>query len=299
MESDPVISVVIPNFNYRRFVAEAVESVFHQGGSGWEVIVVDDGSTDGSREVLSGFGEKIRLILQENRGPAAARNRGAAQARGEYLLFLDSDDLLLEGALALYAGEIQKNPEEDLLCGDAVLADQGGGRTPLKAHLPRRKGSPFEALLWENGLITSAVLVKRETFQSVGGFDEDQALRVVEDYDLWLRLLRSGARLRLLGEETVLKRSHGENISGSGLKIVVPEEALVNKWLSRERDSETLDLLRQKRSRLLRLAAYHARESGDRRLFRHYSWKALLSDPSHPKGWIYSLWSLWFPLPRR
>ena len=94
MESDPVISVVIPNFNYRRFVAEAVESVFQQGGSGWEVIVVDDGSTDGSREVLSGFGEKIRLILQENRGPAAARNRGATQARGEYLLFLDSDDLL-------------------------------------------------------------------------------------------------------------------------------------------------------------------------------------------------------------
>ena len=299
MESDPVISVVIPNFNYRRFVAQAVESVFQQGGSGWEVIVVDDGSTDGSREVLSGFGEKIRLILQENRGPAAARNRGAAQARGEYLLFLDSDDLLLEGALALYTGEIEKNPEEDLLCGDAVLVDQEGGRTPLKAHLPRRKGSPFEALLWENSLITSAVLVKRETFQSVGGFDEDQALRVVEDYDLWLRLLRSGARLRLLGEKTVLKRSHGENISGSGLKIVVPEEALVDKWLSRERDSETLDLLRQKRSRLLRLAAYHARESGDRRLFRHYSWRALLSDPSHPKGWIYSLWALLFPFPKR
>ena len=141
--------------------------------------------------------------------------------------------------------------------------------------------------------------MKRKTFRSVGGFDEDQALRVVEDYDLWLRFLRSGARLRLLGRETVVKRSHGENISGSGLKIALPEEALVDKWLSRERDSQTLELLKDKRSRLLRLAAYHARESGDRRLFRHYSWKALLSDPSHPKGWIYSLWSLWFPLPRR
>ncbi len=296
LNEQSLVSIIIPNYNYGHFVAEAVASALRQEHPNHEVIVVDDGSNDDSLKILARFGGRIRLVTQANRGPAAARNRGAAIARGEYILFLDSDDLLLPLGLTKLLQAAKQAPGVSLICGDVIERDRTGRDSLLKARLDSRAGRSFPDLLQKNGLITSATLVQKKAFSEAGGFDENPALRVVEDYDLWLRILRSGGTASLLGEPVVIRRVHGENISGNGLKIDLPEEFLVKKWISRESDPVILKMLREKKGKLYQLTAYHARESGQRSIFRQYAWKSCKARPLNPRGWIYFLWSLMGPI---
>lgn len=183
------VSVVIPVRNRARQVVSAVLSALEQRPRPREVIVVDDGSTDGSGKAAAVVGDGVALIsLPARAGPAAARNAGIAAARSSYVAFLDSDDTWLPGSLGVRLDAFASNPDLSLVWGDAVWAGGGPaegtrllGRNPLLPNVGH-----FEQLIRGNVVITSTTLVRRSDVVAVGGFPE--AMRRCEDYHLWLRL---------------------------------------------------------------------------------------------------------------
>jgi len=214
----PLVSVIIPTYNSSQFVAQAVSSVLDQTYHRYEIIVVDDGSTDKTRTVLEQFRDKIKYVCQENRGPSSARNAGIKVARGEYVAFLDSDDLWTPNKLEVQVAFLGCHPHIGLVFSDierfgqgkAVrqsLAEEVFGPTIL-SEIPVRKA--FAKLVQVNYIPTPTVMMRKECFKTVGLFDEN--LRCVEDRDMWLRI---AAYFDVAYIPSVLckRRLHSSNIS--------------------------------------------------------------------------------------
>ncbi len=197
-------SVIIPTFNRREMVVEAVRSVLGQKDfhGDYEVIVVDDGSTDGTAEAIAGFGEKIRYLRLECAGVSAARNRGIAESRGDYIAFLDSDDLWLPGKLSAQMRYFSDNPGMKLCQTEEIWVRCGRRLNPRKYH-QKPQGHCFDLLLERCLVSPSAVVIRRALFDEVGLFDE--SMPACEDYDLWLRI---GTRypLGLIEKAFIIKR---------------------------------------------------------------------------------------------
>ena len=187
--SEPNTSVVMPAFNAEATIAASIDSILEQTRQDFEVIVVDDGSTDRTAEIVAGFGDSVRLLRQENRGPSAARNLGVAEARGEWIAFLDSDDRWHRDMLRSRMAALERDGAAGLAYTNCWNTD-GDSLLPLNRGAQRTaySGWVFTRLISENFLTTSTVLVRRALLQQVGGFDEE--MRISEDYDLWLRLAR-------------------------------------------------------------------------------------------------------------
>jgi glycosyltransferase involved in cell wall biosynthesis len=183
------VSVVIPCYNQARYLGEAIQSVLSQGYTHFEVIVVDDGSRDGTEGVASGYaGEdpRVRLVKQENRGLAAARNRGLEEARGEYVVFLDSDDRLLYEALEVGVRELEAHPGCAFVSGICrkITAD---GSVVEGWEQFRVRDDPYLELLRSCPIYVPAVMYRRWALDAVGGFDT--SYKAAEDYDLYYRIL--------------------------------------------------------------------------------------------------------------
>ena len=180
----PTISVVIPAYNAASTLSKAIESVLNQDiqGNPLELIIVDDGSTDRTSEIAAHYvrthPDRIRLIAQKNRGPAAARNAGIAAAAGELIAFLDADDQWLPGKLAAQLSVFMQLPEIALVCTTMNNKRLWGRPTIVRLT--------FKDLLWFNKVYTSSVLVKKSALLAVGGFHSQR--RLSEDYELWLSI---------------------------------------------------------------------------------------------------------------
>jgi hypothetical protein len=181
----PVVSVIIPTYNRWPMVREAVESVLSQRYGDFETIVVDDGSTDGSAEKLAMYRTALRLVVQANRGVAAARNVGASVATGKYLAFLDSDDLWSPKKLAIQTAFMQQKPGV-AICQTEEIWLRRGVRVNPKAKHRKPSGDIFRPSLDLCLVSPSAVMMTKELFERMGGFDV--TFPVCEDYDLWLRI---------------------------------------------------------------------------------------------------------------
>ena len=226
MNSRPSISVVMPAYKVAPYIGEALESVFAQTFTNYEVIVVNDGSPDTEEfeRALEPFMDRIIYMRQENRGVSAARNHALRSARGEFVAFLDADDVWLPSYLQDQLAVIEQHGC-DLVCADALHF--GGspfdGRTymeVLMADAPHSGDVTFLGLLsGEHNLITSGVLARREPILEVGLFDE--ALRDSEDFDLWLRLARHGVRMVYHRALLLRYRSHKDSLSGDDFNIAV------------------------------------------------------------------------------
>lgn len=206
------VSVIIPVYNGQAFIAEAVSSALAQENVRVEVLVVDDGSTDATWEILQHFGSRIIRCRQNNRGPAAARNHAAHLATGEWLAFLDADDVWEPHKLAAQLSLADERTfwiySDRLNIGDC---DWLPSRQSQYQKL--REGDIFEQLLLEGNFITlSSVLLHKSWFDRLGGFYEAPELRGVEDWDLWLRLARH-LPIRLYHEPLVKYRWHRGGIS--------------------------------------------------------------------------------------
>lgn len=189
----PLVSVVIPLYNKERYVGEALQSVLSQTVQDFEVVVVDDGSTDGSAERVAAIkDERIRLLRQINAGAAAARNTGIMAAQGEWIAFLDADDCWLPHNLESHFKQLGQHP--DVLWSAGTFNRRSGTQvSPMKINrelLAAQSDSTVvrdALLLLPHGfLCTDTVLVRKSVFSEVGGMD--QALRTAEDLDMWLRI---------------------------------------------------------------------------------------------------------------
>jgi glycosyltransferase involved in cell wall biosynthesis len=185
----PLVSVIMPAFNAERYIAEALTSIQNQTLRSVEVIVIDDGSTDGTVREAERFAGALDLTVmrQTNAGPSAARNAGIRRARGRYCAFLDADDVMVPELLEAQSSLLEADPEVGLVLTDVMTFDDKG-----IVHGARWKladpfnGTMLDRLLIENYVTTSAVMAPVHCLREAGLFPEDR--RVAEDYELWLRL---------------------------------------------------------------------------------------------------------------
>lgn len=194
----PRVSVIMPAYNARQYITEAISSVLDQDYPHLELIVVDDGSSDGTPELAEGFGSRVRVVRQANAGPAAARNKGVSVARGEYIAFLDADDAWLPGKLSSQVAYLDVHSDIGLVYGDfrRWISQPDGSflppppilETPGVPVVLAYSGWIYSQLLLSNVVHIITALVRREALIQVCGFDE--SLITGEDYDLWLRLSR-------------------------------------------------------------------------------------------------------------
>jgi glycosyltransferase involved in cell wall biosynthesis len=185
--SNPQVTVILPVFNGRASIARAIESVLAQTWSHFELIVVDDASTDGTRDVVETFGDRVRLLTVPHRGVYAARNLGVRHAKGELIAFIDADDRWLPERLASQVPLLTR-AEVGLVFGDASHVTESGEsrKTSSFRIAPPRRGRPAEALAGCNFVPTITVLVRRRCLNEIGGFSETMALSA--DYLAWFRI---------------------------------------------------------------------------------------------------------------
>jgi glycosyltransferase involved in cell wall biosynthesis len=187
----PTVSIIIPCYNQARYLREALQSVAAQEWPDWEAMVVDDGSTDDTRQVAAGFGDsRVRYLYQQNRGLSGARNTGLRMAKGRYVAFLDADDEWEPAFLARCVKGLVEAPEAVGVYASSRFIDETGRVLPQSSQRPMvTKG--FRRRILEGGFFpVHAALVRREALQRHGGFDE--SLTSLEDWDLWLRLSAQG-----------------------------------------------------------------------------------------------------------
>lgn len=205
------VSVVIPTYNYGRFIVEAIESALRQTLPPYEIIVVDDGSTDDTAEVVARFGERVRYIRQENAGVSAARNRGVAESRGDYIAFLDADDIWEPTKLEKQIAKFAEDPEIGLVhCGMREFDAETGKTVAL--HLEGGEGwVADEIALWERPIVIGpggTIVVSRSAIETVGGFDT--RLKNGEDWEFCFRVA-SKYKVGFVREPLVDYRNHGVN----------------------------------------------------------------------------------------
>jgi len=203
--NDPLISVIIPAYNAENFVVDATESIFRQNYDNLEVIVVNDGSTDATLDVLGQFGDRIRIISQENRGVSAARNTGIRAAKGSIIGFLDHDDIWSDDHILSMLTYL----------GDGSEYDYVRGLTrPVKYF-----GTESEDRL-EHSLVLAKVcacLYRKSVFDKVGLFNEE--MLEGEDGDLNLRISDYGCKEKRINKTTVLYRRHENNMTNSDIRV--------------------------------------------------------------------------------
>ncbi len=199
----PLVTVVMAVYNAEAFLAEALDSVYAQDYEPLEVVLVDDGSTDGSAAIAQSY-PGLRYLRQENGGPSAARNAAIAAARGELVAVADADDVQLPGRLPVQVGYLVEHPEVAVTLGRQIWS------TPPPAAVPDRVWGDLD------GVPLVSMVARKQAVLEVGGYDP--ALRTSEDLDLLIRLRESGHRMVVLPDVVVQRRYHGRNtLAGQGI----------------------------------------------------------------------------------
>lgn len=280
--SRPSVSVIIPAYNRREAIAGAVRSVLCQSFSDMEVLVVDDGSTDGTVEALSVVDDpRMRLIAHPtNRGVSAARNTGLHAATGDWVAFQDSDDEWLPAKLEKQMARLAAFGPEAVACycGMAIV-DQGGGRASLRyvppPGLTTVEGDILPALLESSFVSTQTLVARRDTLIAAGGFDE--ALPALVDWECMLRLAARGP-VAFIDEPLVIQRFSGNSLTRDRAKRAAARRMIVEKHQS---------LIGTDR---IRLARHHHAIAGEFRLIGDYTTglrhavRAVRLDPLSPRN---------------
>lgn len=225
----PRVSVVIPTYNSAAMVKEAIESALAQSYSDFEIVVIDDGSTDDTEGVVRQYGDRVRYFKQENQGVSAARNAGIKHSSGEYVAFLDSDDLWLPEKLAEQIPLFDDDPKLGLVYSDwAVVSGNAMLQTSYLKDLPASSGYVFDELIQSGFILTSGVVLRRACVDDVGAFDK--SLAIAQDYDLWLRISYRW-KVQLVDKCLFTKRSCDGSLSSNLAKTAMERIALFQKML--------------------------------------------------------------------
>lgn len=244
-ESPPAFSVVVAAHNSALTIGEAIQSVRHQTRSDWELVVVDDGSRDETADVAEAFADpRVRVVrTAENRGPAAARNRGISLAQAPLVCTLDSDDLWLPHYLETMARTLDSNPTAAVACTDAWVLDQTTGRVRKKSAMalldpPEPLPDDTETFLAEllrRNFIYNSVAARRESLRAVGGYDE--RLWIGEDWELWLRLAAAGFRFIRVPQLLAVYRQRADSLMTSHPERLIEAKGEVYRVVAEEWDA--------------------------------------------------------------
>lgn len=276
-----MISVIIPLYDRAERVQRAIRSVLNQSCTPGEVIVVDDGSTDGSRAIIPAAFPTVRYIWQENQGVSAARNRGIAEARGEWLAFLDSDDEWLPRKLERQMEALAANPDMRICHTNEIWIRRGRRVNPGKRH-QKFGGYIYQKCLPLCIISPSSVLIHNSVFQEIGFFDT--SLPACEDYDFWLRAC-SKYPVLYLDEALIIKYGgHPDQLSRKypgmdRFRIRALEKMLLSGELSREDYLAALKMLEQKIDIYVQGALKRGKMQEVQELLRM---KAFFADPKTP-----------------
>lgn len=252
----PLFSVIIPVYNRRELLQDALASVWAQTFKDFEVIIVDDGSTDGTWEYLQTLGAAVVALRQENAGPGAARNKGVESARGDYVAFLDSDDLWFPWTLDILRKAFAVAPEVSLVSGkQGVEIPTGEAMAAKFAFFPSLFASDIRGMFPIGG--TPSVAVSKKVFEQVGGFCPDRIN--AEDVDLWMRLGMAPGFVQILFPPLYLNRVHGTNVSQDSER----NESGLDMMLRREREGKYPGGNRYRNQRLNVITAMFRSASGN------------------------------------
>lgn len=231
MTKNPLFSIIIPTYNAAHLVGATIDSALAQSFRDFEIIVVDDGSTDGTPEVLRSFGESITVLRQENQGAEAARHNGAARASGEYLALLDHDDLLMDGALAIYARIIHSGEIPAVIIA-RLCRFQDGEPAPG----PMDSDAGIEVLRYpsyfgrDRALAQgcSQLVIRRTVAQTTGALRSKPTAFPYDSSDIFLALGAAGPCIAILQPTTVAYRFHASNNSGDIDNMISTSPRLIN-----------------------------------------------------------------------
>ena len=266
---NPLISVIIPTYNRGWIINEAIDSVLAQDYVNFELIVVDDGSTDDTHDILNSYQKNFLVLRQNNKGVSAARNRGFAAASGRFIAFLDSDDIWLTQKLSQQVDFFQSNPDALICQTEEIWIRNNVMVNPKKRH-KKPSGMIFEPSLSLCLVSPSAVMIKKNLFEEVGFFDE--TLPACEDYDLWLRV-SCRHPIHLIDTPLIIKRGgHDDQLSASpGLdkfRIKAIKKVIESDLLSAAQYQTAVETLKEKcdiyasgcrkRGRMVEAAYYEA-----------------------------------------
>jgi glycosyltransferase involved in cell wall biosynthesis len=228
--SDPWVSVVIPAYNAERYLADTIESVLAQTFRSFEIIIVDDGSTDNTKAIAESFrADGVSVVTQANAGTAAARNRALSVARGRFISLLDSDDLWEPDCLQTMVEFLEQHPQVSIaFCDSRYFGEtKFAGRTYQELYPPN---APL-TFARVAGLVSHVCLdamLRREVFDDIGGFDDK--LRAVEDFDLWVRALHAGYRIEPVPRVLVHYRRHAASVSAGAALMYSSAVQVLEKW---------------------------------------------------------------------
>jgi len=250
-----LVSIIIPAFNAQRWIRAAIDSALSQTWAHCEIIVIDDGSTDGTAALVEAeYGLRVKLRRQPNRGVAAARNAGLEVARGDYVQFLDADDILLPSKVATHVDALRSNPTCTLAyCDWAVFTTDPKRRRRHLLHRSFAEGDVLAALLTSNLFVPHAALVRRDAVVAAGGFASFNAIGT-EDYDLWLRLAARGARFVFTPRVLVLYRRHPGSMSSNWRRQLIATQEVIEQAATYLPKTPEIERLRRNRLRFLRRA---------------------------------------------
>ncbi len=225
-----IISVIIPVYNSEKFIKETIESVLNQTYKDFEIIIIDDGSSDNSLKCVESFmkGTDIKVMKQNNSGPSSARNLGIKSALGKYRAFLDSDDIMMPDRLELQVRALEEDRNIGLVYTDLMTFNESGiVYNSKKRYITPHSGSVLNRLLVENFITTSTVMVRKECLDNVGYFDEK--LKHSEDYKMWLKIAMK-YKIGYVDLPLVKYRYHENSLSSNKITITASSYKVVEEF---------------------------------------------------------------------
>ncbi len=223
------ISVIIPAYNQAAYIRNAIQSVYNQTFSDWELIIVDDGSTDETALVLAGFQDpRITIIRQTNHGVSAARNTGFQHSSAPLITFLDADDLFLPEKMSVLYEYLKAHPDIGMVVGGMQSMDSAGKICEEKVI--EADCLCFPGLLLENNIPLGGVMFRREWLERTGGFDE--SMHTCEDWDVWLRMSIAGCHFASVDKMVVAYRIHSGQVTRNAAKMRIDSFRLWEKFFN-------------------------------------------------------------------
>jgi glycosyltransferase involved in cell wall biosynthesis len=225
---NPLVSIVVPSYNHEKYITEAIESVFNSAYKNIEVIVIDDGSTDNSANIIIELSKKYKfnLIIRENRGLTKTLNQALNIAKGKYFFHIGSDDKILPNKISLQVDCMEQNPDFGLCYGKMVELHESTGELREQKVRKIRSGWIFDELLKHDFIPLITHFAKRDVLLELGGYDENLWL---EDWDMWLRIAEK-YQIGYINEFLGIWRLHENNNSKKILKMINAEKYTLEKW---------------------------------------------------------------------